>query len=208
MNCVSMPDLNYTQQHTKLNKMKKPKVALKNIVTHNGEDGLGFNADLFINGLKCFHVLDDGNGYDSNGYNFTILTHNNPKANLINKAIDDLHAYVDSMPKLPFMAFGEQQVDELGEPMYITNTVEMLVHELFKEFVIARDTKKFEQVCKKSICFGIPNGYQYQMISCNKPLAEVPVKILQSYIDQIKKLHMKPDDVILNKNLTALGVTI
>ncbi len=188
--------------------MKKPLIKLKNIITHNAEDGIGFNADLFINGLKCFHVFDDGNGYNSDGYNYTILTYNNPKADLINKAIENLHAYVDSMPKQPFIMFDKHQLDEQGEPLYITNTVDMLVHVLFKEFIVASDKKKFEQVCKKSICFGIPNGYQYQMISCTTQLANLPVKVLQSYIDQIKKLHMKPDEVILNKNLTALGVTI
>lgn len=187
--------------------MKKPQIKLKSIKTFNGHEGmLGFNADLFIDGIKCFHVYDDSFG---GCVDLQPVTHDNPQAKLINTLIGNLNTYLDNLVKEPLIVFGEHFVDELsGEPQYKSNTIEDIVYDLFNDHIKKQDVKKFENVCKKSICWGIPKGYQYQSMKFNKLLVEINKETLQSYVDQIKQLHMKPDEVILNKNLIALGVTI
>lgn len=186
--------------------MKKPQIKLKSIQTFKGEDGLGFNADLFIDGTKCFHVCDGGYG---GGLNFTLLTYKNPEEALINAKVMNATDFISKLPKEPLIIAGEHILNsETNEPMYVEHNMETVVNELFREFIVERDKKTFEKLCIKGISWGIPNGYQYQTMKFNKPLSEMGKTLLQNYVDQIKVHHLKQDEVILNKNLTAMGIII
>ena len=42
--------------------MTEPKVTIKNLKSFRGMEGYGFNADIYVNGVKSMFAMDGGNG--------------------------------------------------------------------------------------------------------------------------------------------------
>ena len=59
----------------------------------------------------------------------------------------------------------------------------------------------------KAIMVGIPNASQYGIYRFTIPLSAIPVNQLQASVDRIKA-KLETGEVILNTNLTALGVQV
>ena len=74
--------------------MQKPNIEIKNYKTHGGREGIGFNLDLHINGIKCYHVRNDANG---GCYSYYSYAPNNPKAEEIKTNIKLLDEYVATL---------------------------------------------------------------------------------------------------------------
>jgi O-succinylbenzoate synthase len=170
--------------------MTEPKVEIKNY--HSGysrewgPDGR-FDLDLWINGVKCMKVIEEGNGGEMD---FEPFTHNNPKADLIKANIALLEAHIKSLPKI------KSSIDEHEFPMDMGMFIEELINK-----------QKREKDYAKGICFGKPDAHSFQMVSWKgKKLAQIDKISLQRAIDDVRREHLKAGEVILNTNFAELGV--
>lgn len=179
--------------------MEKPNVTVKNVKTFEGHDGMGFNADVYISGVKCYSVHDGAYGgcleFDEHSYS------ENPMADVVRKNIKLLDDYIATLPVEPFMLDGKQMMNIKNEPCFNTVDLDQIVNELIDEHLKQKQEKKFEKICENTICFGKPNSSSYYRIKLKYPLDKIPTMNLQRCIDGIKKDHFKDGYVFLNKNL-------
>jgi hypothetical protein len=183
--------------------MKEPKCDVKKVKFHEGHEGAGVNADLWINGVNCGHLLDDGNGG---------MLDFHPNHDLKSKAnIKLLEDYIESLPEKP-LDFGHGAVkDENGNVRMDKTTFEDYCNELLYAYERKQVQKKMQKQMLNSILFGIPNGDRYQMITYRQPLsvlAKSHKPFLIKKIMEIKVNECKNGVVILNTNLEALGLNI
>jgi len=168
--------------------MKKLNVVLKNVRTFEGHDGLGLNADVWIDGIKCMHLYDGAYGGE---YEYTNFTYDNPKAKEVKANIAKLEDYIKSLPA--------EEWDFHGKKMSIEPNMDTFLNNIF-------EAMQLEKKMKNAILVGIPNGTSYQRISWKgKALSAVPLGALQMTVNSLKK-KLKTGEVILNTNLEALGV--
>ena len=185
--------------------MKEPKVEIKNVKFHEGHEGYGVNADVFINGVKVYHILDDGNG---GCLDFTLLAFNSKNPELVKALAKELNDYVDSLPEKP-MNFGHGDIkDEQGNVRMFKTTLEDYVNELLYAYERQKAEKKKQKQMENAILFGVPNGETYVRLIFNKPLSAIPTLQLQQKVNEIRKKECVNGVQILNTNLTALGVQI
>ena len=166
--------------------MKEPIVTIKNLKSFRGMEGLGFNADIYVNGVKSVFVMDGGNGGQ---FDYEVVKGQESNVQLIKD-------YVKSISKR-----GDDSDIELD--MYIATKVDEYENLKLK----AKNEKKMAKLMAEAIVFGNPDGNGYRFFNFKKPLSSVPAIIVQSYIDKAKK-SLKEGEVILNKNLTELGVKL
>lgn len=185
--------------------MNEPKVELKSLKFHQGHEGMGMNADVWINGVKCMHVMDDGNG---GCLDFQYLSYGSKNPEQIKSLIKNLNDYIDSLPEKP-LNFGKGDIkDEQGNVRMDKTTLEDYINELTYEIERKKDLKKKEKFMLTSILFGIPNGNSYQRISYICPLSKIPTAQLQTKLNRIVLTYCKKGVKILNTNLESLGLKI
>lgn len=183
--------------------MKKPNVVLKNVKFHEGHEMQGVNADVLINGLKCIHIRDDGNG---GCLDIDILTYGSKNPEQIKNNVKELNEYVDSLPEKP-LDFGHGAIkDKDGNVRMFKTSLEDYLNELTYEYEREKERKKQEKLMQTAILFGIPNGNGYSYINYKKPLSSIAE--LQTVVNIIKKKHCTDGNVILNTNLKELGINI
>jgi len=182
--------------------MDKPNVEIKKFKTHYsrewGADG-AFEAEIWINGIKCMHVNDEGNGgcYDYHDYCYDETP---AKAKAIKENIKLLEDYIKTLPKVK-SEFGDEHDFAMDMDMYVAE----LVGEFEKQKDIQKQEKKLRKLCETAICFGIPNTYSYGYFNFKRPLTDVNTLILQSHY--VKARTKCIDGVeILNTNLKGLVV--
>lgn len=116
-----------TEVKLKTEIMKEIKCELKNVKFHQGHEGYGVNADLWINNVKCVHVLDDGNGgclhIDVLGYGAKPQVITDIKTN-----VQHLKDYIDSLPEKPL---GFNFKDKQGNIRMHKTTLEDYIIDLF-----------------------------------------------------------------------------
>ncbi len=166
--------------------MKTPNVQIKNLKTFNGHDGIGVNANVFINGKKCFSVFDSAHGGDLEiqYYDYDQILGKERAGEYIN----ELLLHIDTLKDI--------------------NSLEDYINDLINTELQAKDDKKFEKQCMDSICFGVPDSGAYSRMTYKKSLSSFPTEALQMMVDQIKAKHCINGVVILNKNLLTLGIKI
>jgi len=160
-----------------------------------------FAADLFINGKKVGYVKNDGRGGCTDYHANTSCASGFTRVNI--ELIAEAEKYCKT---LPHNEFGEQ-------------TLEDVINDCLEAYLKDKAEKKIEKKMQKeyltAICYGarIKGGYSYASAfwkDYNKkyvPLAKVPLAALQKRYDDIK-LRLNDNDVVLNTNLTALGIQI
>jgi hypothetical protein len=180
--------------------MKEPKCEVKNVKFHQGHEGAGVNADLWINGVNCGHLLDDGNG---GCLDFQFNHDAKSKANI--KLLED---YIDSIPEKP-LDFGHGVIkDEQGNVRMDKMDLEEYVNELLYAYERQKTQKKMQKQMEFAILFGVPKADSYVMIKFNRPLSAMLTFQLQQKVNEIKKKECTDGKVILNTNLEALGIQI
>jgi len=185
--------------------MKKPKVVLKNVKFHEGHEGQGINADVWINGVKCIHILDDGNG---GCLDIDVLSYGAKDPDKIKNLVKDLNEYVDSLPEKP-LDFGHGAIkDKEGNVRMFKTSLEDYLNELTYEFERQKERKKMEKRMQTAFVIGIPNADRYTYFNYKRPLSSMPKEYLQGRLDAIVKKHCTDGKIILNTNLQALGLTI
>lgn len=175
----------------------KPQITLKGVKTFRGMDGVGLNADVYINGVKCYFALDEGCGGEM-VFNSYALCETDPrkKAEII-KNIKLVDEYIATLPKIVCNTF--------GEPFSYPATLATLIDEIYEQQ--AQEKQKIAFLKKRtkrqltSIVIGIPEGNEYRFWDLHYEIAKMPVPYLQQKIDAIKKQHCKDGVVILNTNL-------
>lgn len=166
--------------------MTEPKVTIKNFKSFRGMEGLGFNADIYVNGVKSVFVMDGGNGGQ---FDYEVVKGQESNVQLIKD-------YVKSISKR-----GDDSDIELD--MYIATKVDE--YENAKRH--AKNDKKMAKLMAEAIVFGNPDGNGYRFFNFKKPLSSIPAIILQAHVDKAKKV-MTEGEVFYNKNLVQLGVKL
>jgi len=166
------------------------KIELKNVRTFEGVDGTGFNADIYINNIKCLHVHDDAWGSEYTYYDYG---YKNKDVNKINHLIDEFDAYIASLPKI--------KVSSTEMPM----NRDLFVYELFSDYQFYKRVKKFQ---KNSIIIGKPKSTTLLKITFKMPLNKIPILILQQEVNKCLREECTDGKKILNTNLTKLGIKL
>ena len=116
--------------------MKKPNVQLKNVKTFRGMEGIGINADLYINGVKCLFVIDDANGggmtYEEN------IRHKDPE--LVKANIKLMDNYIATLP--------EQSPSTVTKPFPLKLTGIFLSIIFLLKWKTRRTKRKWKNLCK------------------------------------------------------------
>jgi hypothetical protein len=188
--------------------MNEPKVELKAVKFHEGHEGQGVNADVYINGVKVYHIYDSGDG---GCLDFHLLAYGAKNPELVKAMGKELDDYIATIPEKP-LDFGNGVVkDKDGNVRMDKTTLEDYVNELLYAIQRDKDRKKMEKKMVDSILVGVPNGFSYNQIKYTRPLSEL-VKthkaLLIKKIMEIKVNECKNGVVILNTNLEALGLNV
>jgi len=179
----------------------EPRVELKAIKTFRGMEGHGFNADVYIDGIRCFFVMDAGNGgcYDYEYY-FHDKTADQRKA--IELKINELNLYIESLPPVKSEYFEGQEFKQ---------DLDGYLNEIFIKYLEAKDLKNFENKLKKlyvhALVIGVPDSGKYSFIDFKQPLKDVPKARLQQHYT-ILKSKCKDGRVFWNPNLVGLGIAL
>jgi len=184
--------------------MNKPTVVLKNIKTFIGMEGQGFNAEVYINGVKCMLAIDDANG---GCFNYQEHTYNNPKADVVKANIKLLEDYLKSLGEYPLEIDGKI-CERDGKPIMMNHDMDSFINDLLEVHFKAKDDKKKEKLMETAILIGKPNSGNYSYFKQRVPLASFQKNVLQSFINDIKSRHCKDGVVILNTNLAKLGLVV
>jgi len=166
--------------------MTEPKVTIKNLKSFRGMEGYGFNADIYINGVKSMFAMDGGNGGQ---FDYEIVFGQGANFQL-------LKDYVKSISKK-----GEDSDMEMD--LYIARKVDEYENAKLK----AKNENKMAKLMAQAIVFGVPDGNGYRFFNFKKPLSTIPAIIIQAHVDKAKRA-MKEGEVIFNTNLTELGVKL
>lgn len=167
--------------------MKELKFEIKGITTFEGNEGFGLVCDLYINGTKCYHCVDNADGGEMN---FHQISNNENVKNLIKQ----LNEYCKNQPKIKYCE---------AEFPY---TIENLIDELYNQKEIEKAKKKMLKLQETAIIIGQKNNYyDYKYIKQKQPLTTFPEPLLQNFIDKIKKT-LVGNEVILNTNLTKFNI--
>jgi len=169
--------------------MKAPKIQLKNVQTFEGHDGIGLNADVWIDGVKCMHVHDGAYGGQMEYHNFC---YKNPKADEIKLLIKKFEDYIKTLPPTQFISGGKTHSMKMDMDLFITELQEKM---------------EMEKKMKRGVLVGVPNASQYSIYKFKMPLSKIPQGQLQASVFRIKN-KLEKGEVILNTNLEALGVTV
>lgn len=185
--------------------MKKPKIVLKNVKFHQGHEWQGVNADVWIDGVKCIHIRDDGNG---GCLNIDILSYGSKDPEKIKSIVNDLNKYVDSLPEKPLEFNGNVAKDKDDNVRMFKTSLEDYINEYLYDYEHQKEQKKQEKLMQSAIVFGVPNGSSYSYIKFKRPLSTIPYTYLQNQLNVIVKKNCIDSVVILNTNLKELGLTI
>ena len=166
------------------------KIELKSIKFSEAmsEETNAFTANLYINGKNVGYCKNQGHG------GCTDYNSNTPEDR---KVIQEAEAYCKALPKTKWKG------------MEFDQSLESVIDQLLEDWLKEKEVKKFEKKMQICILVGSPDenrgGYSYY--NFKKPLSSIPAPQLQASIVRIKA-KLNAGDVILNTNLTALGVSI
>ena len=185
--------------------MEKPNVVLKKVKTFQGRDGYGLNAEVWINGVYCTYVIDDGNGGCLDfQYNLKIGSDNYNA--MIKERIKLLEDYIATLPNI----VSDFTKDD-GSPFTYKQDLESYINQLVDDMQNAKEKIKFEKRIAKlfetAIVIGIPDSDNCKFYRQERPLSAIKTEILQSYVNSISKTKCVGNVQILNTNLKALCIT-
>ena len=174
------------------------KIELKSIQFSDAmsEETYAFTANLYINGKKVGYCKNTGQGGCTDFYVDSDMR-NKSISEMNRKAINEAEAYCNALPKTKY------------KNMEFPQSLESVIDDQLENWLKAKDVKKFENKMKKCVLVGSPdvNRASYSYYNFKVALSTIPTKQLQASIERIKS-KLENGNVILNTNLTALGVTV
>lgn len=175
--------------------MKEPKIDFKNVKTFQGMEGVGINADLYINGVKCYFIYDSGDGGE---LNFQDIIKGDITKIQFNKML--LDEYIKSLPKKKWNIGGKEKFYPVTLEDYINDKI-VEWDEQKRKKAFKKKTQKLFNTC---IVFGVPDSGTYQYLNYKKPLSSFPKPFLENQIENVQKKYCNGDVQILNTNLQQL----
>lgn len=186
--------------------MLEPLIEFKKVKTFQGMEGEGMNADIYINGVKCFFMRDAGDGgmIDFDKYSYRDKPNVAVESNV--QLVDQWIAIIpDDVTPLINDPYGRKE-------LRIKMDYELYFSEKYNQFMKAKDTLKFEkkkmELYKTCVVFGDPDKpQQYSFLNMKKPLNQFPLAWLQLQVDNAKAKYIKGNVQFLNKNhLESIGI--
>jgi len=164
------------------------KIELKSIKFSEAmsEETNAFTANLYINGKKVGYCKNQGHG------GCTDYNADSPEQRPV---IAEAEAYCKALPKTKW------------KNMEFDQSLESVIDQLLENWLKARETKKFERKMTKAIMVGIPDSSSYGIYRFKVALSKIPTAQLQASVGRIKA-NLHKGEVILNTNLTALGINV
>lgn len=168
-------------------------ITLKNVKTFTGREGIGLNADVYVDGVKTFFYLDDATGGEADHQ-------------IIDKAqYNKLQAYADAQPEYQFEIEGKL-MEKDGNPWMCKVTIDDLIDKAFEVYEGQKAMKKIEKATITQLIWGNADFQgNYHAFDFKKPLSAVPADTLQQYIEKAKALF-KPGQIFWNKNLNGVNL--
>ena len=169
------------------------KIELKKISFNErmSEETNCFVADLHIDGKKVGYVKNDGHGGQTDCRGYTKEDY---------QVITKAEAYCKTLPKVKH---GNMEWEQ---------SLEDVIDGLFEDWLMAKINAKAEKQKQKlmetAIIISKPDGVGYIYFKQKRKLADFPVNVLQPFIDGLKAKHCTGGQVILNTNLTELGLNV
>lgn len=153
-------------------------------------EGYGLNADIYINGVKCLFVIDEGNGGEFLYRN----TYDDKNKDVVLKNVELLEKYIKTLPLF--------KVDDLEFPM----DMDLFVDQILGEQEEQKMVKKFKKMEETAFLVGKPNSDRYVKHQFKRPLKDIPFELLKTKYRFILKNDCRDGVVILNTNLAELGL--
>lgn len=168
--------------------VRKPALQLKAVKTFRGMEGEGFNATLYIDGIKTAFVIDSAQG---GCYDYEIFN---------KEKFEEFKKFVESLPS---ETVTEIAGTKLKEPFESKPDMDSVICDLLSELEREKTKKKMDKLMQTCILVGVPGGESFKYYKFKKPLASVPKEVLLKNLEVIKG-KMKQGEQILNTNLNAL----
>lgn len=176
--------------------MNKPNVQLKKVKTFVGMDGYGLNADVYINGVHCYFVLDEGSGGEMDFTNQARLTNDPAKRKLIEDNCKLLDDYIATLPPDVSTINGKTYTMKVDLEFFINK----LVDEMETEKLRKKQEKKMLKLYQTAIVIGKPNDTKYRYINFKQPLSAIPMSKLVFYVAKLINDECHDGVKILNTN--------
>lgn len=187
--------------------MKAPIITAKNVKTHQGHEGIGVNADIYIDGVLAGHFYDSADGgefdFDPNWVNGK----RDPKAEA---KIKELEAYAESLPERDLNADRDMGTKPLMHKDHYTDLMDNVINEVIKK----REDAKIAKMRMKYVMYGVPGSPTYRYISWKgKTLADLSAtergrQVLQAEIIKLQKEFTGKTEILNAKELRSLGYTV
>lgn len=184
--------------------MNAPKVELKKVKTFIGMDGYGLNADIYINGIKCYFALDEGSGGMMDFTNYARMEKNPATKKLIEDNCKLLDDYIATLPPETYDFGGKTHTMKVDLELFINK----LVDEMLTKKNEAKFQKKMQKLFQTALVIGKPNDTKYRYMNFKRPLSTLPKPYLELQLQNLKRECATTGEQILNTNLTELGVKI
>ena len=191
--------------------MKTPIITVKKVSTFQGHDGIGVNADVYIDGIHVGHFYDEARGGEPE-FSRAIHMGDKKKDDLVRSLLKELDAYAKSLKPVDLNAdrsFG-------NKPLMVQPTAESLMDDVINAEIgkkeDAKFTKKLEKQSLKGIVYGSKDRYRvwsWKNLTLAQLLQHPQGKsVLQTRVNIIK-LELKKGESILNADyIKSLGITI
>jgi len=170
-------------------------IELKNIkiAEHLSEETTAFTADIFVNGKKVGYARNDGRGgcTDYNRYP--------GDGNM--EVIKQAEEFCKTLPQKVYPPM-------FGQPeLRIDMNLEEFIDDIIEKKLLEKANAKLKKKMFDHLIWGVPNSGRYTQVKFARPLGQIPVPMLQQYVDKYKK-EFTEGVVFLNTNLTERGIKI
>lgn len=164
-------------------------IELKKVKTFIGNEGHGFNAEVWIDGVRTCLAIDDASG--SIEYQFHVYDQAKFK---------ELEAYVETLP--------DHTWEYDGKTHTIPASMEQVVEDAMKKFELAKAMKKLEKKFVNHIVWGNKDFKgDYTYVKFKNPLDTYPAGFVQKAIDTYK-LQLETDEIFYNTNFESLKIKV
>lgn len=156
-------------------------VTLKKVKTFDGREGIGLNAEVYVNGEKCFYYIDQADG----GISYKVPIYNK-------ELYKKLEEYAASLPK------------EKLEDFEIQPDIDTLVNKAFEAYELEKSDKKMMKKTESHIVLSSGKGeYAYAKwgnLGLQKVIEAWPEKLKEKIVSMKNKY---PGWKLLNTNIPA-----
>jgi hypothetical protein len=156
-------------------------VTLKKVKTFNGRESIGLNAEVYVNGEKCFYYIDQADG----GISYQVPIYNK-------ELYQQLKDYAASLPK--------EKVDDFE----LQPDIDTLVNKAFEAYELDKSDKKMMKKTDGQIVFSSGKGeYAYAKwgnLGLQKVIESWPEKVKEKIVSMRNKY---PGWKLLNTNIPA-----